>query len=58
MGEPLVIDLKRRSTPDRLRWLSKKLDEDGTNEITRFAIATALLAVACELEQSDGTERG
>lgn len=55
-----AIPFRKRTTWERLGWLAKKLDAEGEDPIMRFAVASALKAMAIELEfaQSDGDDRG
>ena len=45
-----VVSFRERTFPDKLRWLADKLDRDGDDEFIRFAVASAMLAVAADLE--------
>lgn len=54
-AESVPIEVNRRALPDRLRYFAKKLDDEGDQEVIRYAVASGLLAVAVELElHTDG----
>lgn len=49
------VEFRERPLPDKLRWLAAKLDKDGTDPVIRFAVASALIAMAARI---DGSEVG
>ena len=52
-----TVQFRERTFPDKLRWLADKLDRDGDDDFTRFAVASAMLAVAADLEHNAAQHR-
>jgi hypothetical protein len=52
--------LIQRTPPDRLRWLAQKIEDDGADQLVRYAVASALIIMAIEMEVAgvpDGRQR-
>lgn len=47
-----ALTFRERTFPEKLRWLAEKLDRDGEDEIVRFGIGSALIAIAADLEHN------
>lgn len=50
----LIVPLKERSESGKLRYLAALLDDRGTEEIIRFAVASCLLAMAARIDGKVG----
>jgi len=55
-----AIEFRERPLWGKLDWLANQLDKSGHDDMMRFAVASALKALAIQLEfaQSDGDDRG
>jgi hypothetical protein len=49
------VPLTRRTVPDRLRYLARRLDNEPCNAITVLAVVMSLHVLADELESSEGS---